>query len=89
MIDRSDQIASEFHRKTDKVMQEIQGVKGVTNKASDDSSKEVMAILKLNEYQSSIRMQAESKYGDIKDIEKMASQTTELINLFDKLSIET
>ena len=48
-----------------------------------------MAILKLNEYQSSIRMQAESKYGDIKDVEKMASQTTELINLFDKLSIET
>ena len=34
-------------------------------------------------------MQAESKYGDIKDVEKMASQTTELINLFDKLSIET
>ena len=89
MIDRSDQIVSEFHQKTDKVMHELQGVKGVTNKASDDSSKEVMAILKLNEYQSSIRMQAESKYGDIKDVEKMANQTTELVNLFDKLSIET
>ena len=89
MINRSDQIASELHQKTDKVMHELQGVKGVTNKASDDSSKEVMAILKLNEYQSSIRMQAESKYGDIKDIEKMANQTTELVNLFDKLSIET
>ena len=89
IINRSDKIASEFHQKTDKVMHELQGVKGVTNKASDDNSKEVMAILKLNEYQSSIRMQAESKYGDIKDIEKMATQTTELINLFDKLSIET
>ena len=89
MINRSDQIASEFHQKTDKVMHELQGVKGVTNKASDDNSKEVMAILKLNEYQSSIRMQAESKYGDIKDVEKMATQTTELVNLFDKLSIET
>ena len=89
MINRSDKIASEFHQKTDKVMHELQGVKGITNKASDDTSKEVMAILKLNEYQSSIRMQAESKYGDIKDIEKMAAQTTELINLFDKLSIET
>ena len=89
MINRSDQIASEFHQKTDKVMHELQGVKGVTNKTSDDSSKEVMAILKLNEYQSSIRMQAESKYGDIKDVEKMATQTTELVNLFDKLSIET
>jgi len=89
MINRSDQLASEFHQKTDKVIHELQGVKGVTNKASDDSSKEVMAILKLNEYQSSIRMQAESKYGDIKDVEKMAIQTTELINLFDRLSIET
>jgi chromosome segregation ATPase len=89
MINRSGQIASEFHQKTDKVMHELQGVKGVTNKASDDNSKEVMAILKLNEYQSSIRMQAESKYGDIKDVEKMANQTTELVNLFDKLSIET
>jgi len=89
MINRSDQITSEFHQKTDKVMHELQGVKGFTNKASDDSSKEVMAILKLNEYQSSIRMQAESKYGDIKDVEKMATQTTELVNLFDKLSIET
>jgi hypothetical protein len=89
MINRSDQLASEFHQKTDKVVRELQGVKGVTNKASDDSSKEVMAILKLNEYQSSIRMQAESKYGDIKDVEKMATQTTELINLFDRLSIET
>ena len=89
MINRSDQLASEFHQKTDKVIHELQGVKGVTNKASDDASKEVMAILKLNEYQSSIRMQAESKYGDIKDVEKMAIQTTELVNLFDKLSIET
>ena len=89
MINRSDQLASEFHQKTDKVIHELQGVKGVTNKASDDTSKEVMAILKLNEYQSSVRMQAESKYGDIKDVEKMASQTTELVNLFDKLSIET
>ena len=71
MISRSDQLASEFHQKTDKVIHELQGVKGVTNKASGDTSKEVMAILKLNEYQSSIRMQAESKYGDIKDVEKI------------------
>ena len=89
MINRSDKIASEFHQKTDKVMQELQGVKGITNKISDDSSKEVMAILRLNEYQSSIRMQSETKYGDIKNVEKMVTQTTELINLFDKLSIET
>jgi len=89
IINRSDKIASEFHQKTDKVMRELQDVKGVTNKASGDNSKEVMAILRLNEYQSSIRMQAESKYGDIKDVENMARQTTEMVNLFDRLSIET
>tara|TARA_Y100000590_G_scaffold138018_1_gene158000 strand:- start:1493 stop:2704 length:1212 start_codon:yes stop_codon:yes gene_type:complete len=88
MISKSDKLASEFHKKTDKVINQLQDVKGVTNKASDDNSKEVMAILKLNEYQSSIRMQSESKYGDMKELENMATQTTELINLFDRLSIE-
>ena len=88
IIDRSDELASEFHKKTDKVFQELQGIKNVTNKTSDDSSKEVLAILKLSEYQSSVRMQAESKYGDIKDIEKMTTQTTDIVNLFDRLSIE-
>ena len=88
VIDRSDELASEFHKKTDKVFQELQGIRGVTNKTADDSSKEVLAILKLSEYQSSVRMQAESKYGDIKDIEKMTVQTTDIVNLFDKLSIE-
>ena len=59
-----------------------------TNRSADDSSKEVIALLKLSEYQSNIRMQAESKYGEIKDIEKMTEQTTDIVNLFDKLSIE-
>jgi chromosome segregation ATPase len=88
IIDRSDELASEFHKKTDKVFQELQGIKNVTNKTADDSSKEVIALLKLSEYQSNIRMQAESKYGEIKDIEKMTEQTTDIVNLFDKLSIE-
>ena len=78
-----------FHQKTAKVFQELQGVKSVTNKASSDASKEVMALLKLSEYQSNIRMNSESKYGEVKDIENMASQTAQIINLFDKLSIES
>ena len=89
LINRSDSLASEFHKKTDKVVQEIEGIKNVTNKASNDSSKEVLALLKLSEYQSGIRMNAESKYGGMKDIEKMTSDTTDIINLFDKLSIES
>ena len=89
IINRSDSLASEFHKKTDKVVQDIESIKNVTNKASSDSSKEVLALLKLSEYQSGIRMQAESKYGGIKDIEKMTTDTTDVINLFDKLSIES
>ena len=89
LINRSDSLASEFHKKTDKVVQEIEGIKNVTNKASNDSSKEVLALLKLSEYQSGIRMNAESKYGDMKGIKKMTADTTDIINLFDKLSIES
>ena len=88
MVKRSEASTSEFHKKTDKVFQELQGIKNVTNKASSDSSKEMMALLKLSEYQSNMRMNAESKYGETKDLENMASQTAQIVNLFDKLSIE-
>ncbi len=89
MIKRQDELAAEFHKKTDKVFQEVQSVKNVTNKVSTDTSKEMMALLKLSEYQSNMRMQSESKYGEVKDLENMASQTADLVNLFDRLSIES
>lgn len=87
-LKRQDDITAEFHKKTDKVFQELQSVKNVTNKASSDTSKEMMALLKLSEYQSNIRMTAESKYGDAKDLENMAQQTADIVNLFDRISIE-
>ena len=34
-------------------------------------------------------MLAESKYGSLEDIEKMAEQTAEIVNIFDKISIES
>ncbi len=89
LLKRTDAASAEFHKKTDKVFQELQGIKSVTNKASSDASKEMMALLKLSEYQSNIRMNAESKYGDAKILDSMASQTAQIINLFDKLSIES
>jgi DNA repair exonuclease SbcCD ATPase subunit len=89
MLKRQDASVVEFHRKSDKIFEEMQSVKNVTNKASKDSSKEVMALLKLSEYQSNIRMHSESKYGDVKDLENMASQTANIVNLFDRLSIES
>ncbi|MGY5147504.1 MAG: chemotaxis protein [Candidatus Nitrosopumilus sp. bin_7KS] len=88
-LKRQDESTIEFHKKSESLFQEIQSVKEVTNKASSDSSKEMMALLKLSEYQSNIRMNAESKYGVSKDIEKMASQTADIVNLFDRISIES
>jgi len=89
IVKRQDASTAEFHKKSEKLFEEIQAVKTVTSKASSDSSKEMMALLKLSEYQSSIRMNAESKYGDVKDLEKMASQTADIVNLFDRISIES
>ena len=88
-LKRQDESTIEFHKKSEKLFEDIQEVKNITNKVSDDSSKEMMALLKLSEYQSNIRMNAESKYGVTKDIEKMASQTADIVNLFDRISIES
>lgn len=88
-LKRQDESTIEFHKKSERLFEEIQTVKNVTNKASKDSSKEMMALLKLSEYQSNIRMNGESKYGEVKDIENMASQTSEIVNLFDRISIES
>jgi len=88
-LKRQDASTAEFHKKSEKLFQEIQSVRNVTNKASSDSSKEMMALLKLSEYQSNIRMNTESKYGESKDLEKMAKLTSEIVNLFDRISIES
>jgi len=89
LLNRAEASTSEFHQKTNQIFQELQGIKNVTNKASTDTSKEVIALLKLSEYQSNVRMTTETKYGEMKDLENMASQTAEIVNLFDKLSIES
>ena len=89
ILERQDAAAAEFHKKSDKMFREMRSVRGAAAKASSDSSKEVMALLKLSEYQSGIRMHAESKYGDAKDIEKMASRTADIVNLFDRITVES
>jgi len=89
LISRQEASTSEFHKKTDRVFQELQGIKNVTTKSTSDTSKEMMALLKLSEFQSNIRMNTESKYGELRDLENMAAQTVQIINLFDRLSIES
>ena len=89
MINRTEASSAEFHKKADSIIQELQKIRNSTNKAAITTSNEVIGLLKLSEYQSNIRMLAESKYGALNDIEKMAEQTAEIVNLFDKLSIES
>ena len=89
MINRTEASSAEFHKKADSIIQELQKIRNVTNKASITTSNEVIGLLKLTEYQSNIRMLAESKYGRSQDIEKMTEQTSEIVNLFDRLSIES
>ncbi len=88
IVKRQDASTAEFHKKSEKLFEELQAVRNVTSKASSDSSQEMMVLLKLSEYQSGIRMNAESKYGNAKDLEKMASQTANIVNLFDRISIK-
>ncbi len=87
-LKKQDKSMSKFHKKSEMMLEGIQQVKNHTSEASDNSSKEIMALLKLSEYQSKIRMCSESKYGESKDLEKMSSQTTDIINLFDSISDE-
>ena len=89
MINRTEASSAEFHKKADSIIQELQKIRNTTTKASITTSNEVIGLLKLSEYQSNMRMLAESKYGTLQDIEKMAEQTTEIVNLFDRLSIES
>ena len=89
MINRTEASSAEFHKKADSIIQELQKIRNSTNKEAITTSNEVIGLLKLSKYQSNIRMLAESKYGTLDDIKKMAEQTAEIVNLFDKLSIES
>ncbi len=89
LVKRSESSMAEFHKKADKISVDLQQIQNTTNKSSEHTSKEVVGLLKLSEFQSNIRILAESKYGELKDIEKMAEQTASIVNLFDSLAIET
>ena len=89
MINRTEASSAEFHKKADSIIQELQKIRNTSSKSAITTSNEVIGLLKLSEYQSNTRMLAESKYGTLDDIQKMAEQTTEIVNLFDRLSIES
>lgn len=88
MLNRNSASISEFNKKTYEISQQLNDISSITHKTSQNTSREVIGLLRLSEFQSNIRMRAESKYGTLEDIEKMVAQTVDMINLFDKLSIE-
>lgn len=89
MLNRNVSSTSEFHKKTNEIYQELQDIRNITHKTSQNTSREVIGLLRLSEFQSNVRMHSESKYGTLDDLEKMINQTVDMVNLFDRLSIES
>lgn len=88
-LGRSEKSVTEFHKKVDSLFEELRNVKGAEERTSGESTSEVMALLRLSEFQSNVRMTAESKYGEVSDLEAIAAQTVDVLNIFDKLAVET
>ncbi|TLX82733.1 MAG: chemotaxis protein [Thaumarchaeota archaeon] len=88
MLNRNVESTSEFHKKSNEIYQELQEIRHITHKTSQNTSREVIGLLRLSEFQSNVRMHSESKYGTLDDLEKMITQTADMVNLFDRLSIE-
>ena len=89
LLNRNASATSEFHKKAHEIHQELQEIRSVTHKTSQNTSREVIGLLRLSEFQSTVRIHSESKYGTLDDLDKMISQTVDMINLFDRLSIES
>jgi len=89
LLNRNTASNSEFHKKAHEIHQELQEIRGVTHKTAQNTSREIIGLLRLSEFQSNLRMHSESKYGSLDDLDKMISQTAEMVNLFDRLSIES
>jgi uncharacterized phage infection (PIP) family protein YhgE len=89
LLNRNTASNSEFHKKAHEIHQELQEIRGVTHKTAQNTSREIIGLLRLSEFQSNLRMHSESKYGSLNDLDKMISQTAEMVNLFDRLSIES
>lgn len=88
-LNRNSASVSEFHKKTHEIHQELQQIRDITHKTAQNTSREVIGLLRLSEFQSNVRMHSESKYGSLDDLDKMISQTVDMVNLFDRLSLES
>ena len=83
-LQRQESDTTNVYKKIDNIYAHIQDLRGATGRVAQDSITESTRLLKLSEYQSAIRMNAESKYGDISVIKEMARRTAEIIVLFER-----
>ena len=82
-IQRRGKEAADTFKKIDDIYARIGNVRDTAQRTSDDAMHEVAKMLKLSEFQSAIRMNAESKYGDLTVIEGMARDTAGICTLFE------
>ncbi|MDD9843315.1 MAG: hypothetical protein OXU85_05420 [Thaumarchaeota archaeon] len=88
-LGRSEGEAAEVRRRVEEIAGEVRALREEGQRASGSPSAEVMAMLRLSEFQASVRMAAESKRGEVSDLERMASQTAEAVGAFDRLAAES
>ena len=75
--------AAETYRRTEELYAKIQDAKHAADRTARESERETLKLLRLSEYQSTIRMSAESGYGDLATIEEMARRTAGIAALFE------
>lgn len=87
-LERQEADTAEIYRETKKIHSEMADAKVAIDATARKSARESLRLLRLSEYQSAIRMSAESGYGDLATIEAMAKRTAEIARMFENESVK-
>lgn len=85
---RSDESAAGLHAKVDEALGLLRGPAEARERHSGGLPGEAMALLRLSEYESAMRMHAESKYGGAQDLASMAARTAEMARILGSIPAE-
>ena len=90
-VARAEASASEIHAKVDEALDQLRGLKEAQDSPAaagggGGATADIMAMLRLSEYHSEMRMRAESKYGGAQDLAAMATRTAEMAKILDENS---
>ena len=78
---RSEESAAGLCAKVDEALGLLRGLAEARERQAGGATAEAMALLRLSEYESAVRMRAESKYGSAQDIASMAARTAEIAGI--------